>query len=362
MEATTARTFGFFIAVSLLAGPPPCEWVTRIPGPILLKSATTEFDNHLLPYQGALCLASWTGKYWFKKKKAENCTSGKKSGQIAMRKMSNKNCSSGVGVMVDGQRRRALRACAAGRSIHKTPNRRRRKMFWKSSLFVRREFLMSSRIVLRRARGRGGVSAGSPGSDRKHRHYLPVELLTCRTRLKRTKGAGVLDDRPADGETALLLDNQWLPLAGATHYPGTGQFRRRRYGHQQSGHLRSLKPRPTGQTFTGIMPTFSIRSPRPTRKLPLVLWHGAGQFSKHGKQRRTAEKVTRTSSCAEGSGSMSSTSHGAVARGAARCPSPLRLRRTSSCGSTFSVGVWPDFFPRCSSPATQKPSINISAP
>src|SRR2546423_8817541 len=38
--ATTARIFGFFVAV-IQPGPPLCECVTRIPGPILSQRADT---------------------------------------------------------------------------------------------------------------------------------------------------------------------------------------------------------------------------------------------------------------------------------------------------------------------------------
>src|SRR5690554_2542603 len=56
--ATIALTFSFLMAV-YQPGPPPWEWVTRIPGPILSKSADTASETTAAskgPVLGVICL------------------------------------------------------------------------------------------------------------------------------------------------------------------------------------------------------------------------------------------------------------------------------------------------------------------
>jgi len=61
-----------------------------------------------------------------------NCTASKYFGHRPMRNWLNQSCSSGVGLIVASTRLRAA-APRRGWSINTTPNRRRRKMFWKPS-------------------------------------------------------------------------------------------------------------------------------------------------------------------------------------------------------------------------------------
>ena len=63
--------------------------------------------------------------------------------------------------------------------------------------------------------------------------------------------------------------------------PGTGELRGRRDDDASPGVFDPLKPTaPAGQTYRGDHAYAFYQIPQNPRKLPLVLWHGAGQFSK----------------------------------------------------------------------------------
>ena len=69
-----ARTFLFLIAVRQ-PSPPLCEWVTRMPGPILLKSAETASVftcTSYGPVLGTICRKNWLSASGSR----ENCTPG----------------------------------------------------------------------------------------------------------------------------------------------------------------------------------------------------------------------------------------------------------------------------------------------
>jgi hypothetical protein len=75
-----------------------------------------------------------------------------------------------------------------------------------------------------------------------------------------------------------------------------------------------------GQTLHGDHAYVFYQVPTNARRLPLVMWHGHGQSGKTWERRPTAARDSRPSFCGADSRCTSSTSRGAAARLAARCP------------------------------------------
>src|SRR5512137_2611566 len=97
---TMARTFRLLITVSQ-PNPPPREWETSTPGPVLLNNAATASAITLVS-KGPIFGVIWR-KNWFKDSASRgNWTPGKKSGQMPSRKKLNQYCSSGIAVILPG--------------------------------------------------------------------------------------------------------------------------------------------------------------------------------------------------------------------------------------------------------------------
>ena len=69
--------------------------------------------------------------------------------------------------------------------------------------------------------------------------------------------------------------------SSAPLYPGAGQLRRRRHAWSRAlARSTPIKRSPAGQTFHGDHAYVFYQVPVNARTLPLVMWHGFGQFSK----------------------------------------------------------------------------------
>ena len=138
----------------------------------------------------------------------------------------------------------------------------------------------------------------------------------------------------ANGKTApLIIKEQGSFAVGGTVISNPGAFD-------------PYKPTPEGQTFHGDHAYVFYQVPVNARKLPLVLWHGAGQFSKTWET---------TPDGREGYQSIFLRRGFAVyvidqpRRGdAGRSTLPITITPTpddQTWFNTFRVGIWPNFFP-----------------
>ena len=147
--------------------------------------------------------------------------------------------------------------------------------------------------------------------------YLVIALHTATSMLASTNAMAGQISKP---EPLVILEQGSFAVGGTeVTVPGTFDPR---------------KPRtPAGQTYHGDHAYVFYQIPVDARKYPLVMWHGYGQFSETGRQRRTAERVFRPSSCAAVFPFISSTSRAVAMPGAAR------LRRRSSPPRMNSFGL-----------------------
>jgi hypothetical protein len=131
----------------------------------------------------------------------------------------------------------------------------------------------------------------------------------------------------------LVIDTQGSFAVGGTVIKNNGTFD-------------PLKPSPEGQTFHGDHAYVSYQIPANARRLPLVLWHGAGQFSKTWET---------TADGREGFQNIFLRRRFGVyvldqpRRGrAGRSTLPITLTPTPDeqfLFGIFRLGIWPDFFP-----------------
>ena len=102
-----------------------------------------------------------------------------------------------------------------------------------------------------------------------------------------------------------------------------------------------------GQTLHGDHAYVFYQVPANARRLPLVMWHGIGQFSKTWETTPDGREGYQTIFLRRGFGGLSSsTSRAAAGRDGAR--STARSAATpdeQNWFGTFSLGIWPDFFP-----------------
>ena len=115
---------------------------------------------------------------------------------------------------------------------------------------------------------------------------------------------------------------------------------------KNAGTFDPYKPGPDGQTFHGDHAYVAYQIPANARKLPLVLWHGAGQFSKTWET---------TPDGREGFQNIFLRRRFGVyvidqpRRGrAGRSTQPITITPTPDeqfWFGIFRIGIWPDFFP-----------------
>ena len=132
---------------------------------------------------------------------------------------------------------------------------------------------------------------------------------------------------------------------------------------QSPGAFDAYKPAPpAGQTFRGDHGYAFYQIPPNARKLPLVLWHGAGQFSKTWETTPDGREGYQTIFLRRGFGvyTIDQPRRGNAGRSMVEssiAPTPDE----QFWFGMFRIGLWPDYFRACSSRRTPKRSINISA-
>src|SRR5687767_3040994 len=158
--------------------------------------------------------------------------------------------------------------------------------------------------------------------------------------------------KPAAGKAPIVLADQGSFAVGGAVLTNPGTFD-------------PLNPTPAGQTIHGDHAYVQYQIPVKARRLPLVMWHGGGQFSKTWETTPDGREGYQNIFCAAASPPTSSTSHAAAARAAPRNSLRDSLRpdrlasRASSSVSASACG--PTTFPACSSRAIQRRSINGGA-
>lgn len=103
---------------------------------------------------------------------------------------------------------------------------------------------------------------------------------------------------------------------------------------------------PEGQTFHGDHAYISYQIPDNARKLPLVFWHGIGQFSKTWETTPDGREGFQTIFLRRGFGVylINQPRRGNAGRSAVKATiTPAPDEQEWFC--TFRLGVWPDFFP-----------------
>ena len=128
---------------------------------------------------------------------------------------------------------------------------------------------------------------------------------------------------------------------------GAGQFCRRRNGDHAPRHLRSHEAQaPDGQTFHGDHAYVFYQIPVNARKFPLVLWHGAGQFSKTWETTPDGREGFQNIFLRRGFGVYVIDQ---PRRGnAGRSTLPMTITPTPDEQTWFNIfrlGIWPDYLP-----------------
>jgi hypothetical protein len=131
----------------------------------------------------------------------------------------------------------------------------------------------------------------------------------------------------------LTIEEQGSFAVGGTVITNAGKFDPR-------------KPAPDGQTFRGDHAYVFYQKPKDARKLPLVLWHGAGQFSKTWETTADGREGYQTIFLRRRFGVyvIDQPRRGNAGRStvaAAIAPTPDE----QFWFGMFRIGVWPDYFP-----------------
>jgi Alpha/beta hydrolase family len=110
-------------------------------------------------------------------------------------------------------------------------------------------------------------------------------------------------------------------------------------------------PPPDGQTFRGDHAYVQFQIPPNARKLPLVLWHGGGQFSKTWESTPDGREGYQTIFLRRGFAvyMLDQARRGRAGRstvGTTITPTP----NEQALFNTFRLGIWPDFFPNVQFP------------
>lgn len=112
------------------------------------------------------------------------------------------------------------------------------------------------------------------------------------------------------------------------------------------GKFDHLRPTPDGQTFHGDHAYVTYQLPVKARQLPLVMWHGIGQFSKTWETTPDGREGYQTIFLRRGFGVYLIDQ---PRRGnAGRSTQPATIQPTpdeQGWFGTFRLGIWPDFFP-----------------
>ena len=138
---------------------------------------------------------------------------------------------------------------------------------------------------------------------------------------------------PPDQAKPLMIQEQGSFAVGGTVIQSTGAFD-------------PLNPSSGGQTLHGDHARVFYQIPVKARKLPLVMWHGFGQFSKTWETTPDGREGYQNLFLRRGFATylIDQPRRGAAGRGAAGTminPTPDDQRWFN----TFRVGIWPDYFP-----------------
>ena len=144
--------------------------------------------------------------------------------------------------------------------------------------------------------------------------------------------AGAMAAETGEGEP-LVIQEQGSFAVGGTVTKNAGTFD-------------PYKPSPAGQTFHGDHAYVSFQIPVSARKLPLVLWHGAGQFSKTWETTPDGREGFQNIFLRRRFGVyvLDQPRRGR----AARSTQPITITPTPDeqfWFGIFRIGIWPDFFP-----------------
>ena len=112
---------------------------------------------------------------------------------------------------------------------------------------------------------------------------------------------------------------------------------------QNPGTFNPITRTPEGQTFHGDHAYITYQIPVDTRELPMVFWHGIGQFSKTWKQPRWARRI-QSIFLRRGFGVYLITQPRRGNAGRSTVPATINpVPDEQEWFSTFRLGVWPDF-------------------
>lgn len=189
-------------------------------------------------------------------------------------------------------------------------------------------------------------SSSEPEGDSERRGTLAMNSIKSSDRLKRQRlsavlgliSAGVLASANAlAAETGkpvpLVIQEQGSFAVGGTVTTNAGTFD-------------PYKPTDAGQTFRGDHAHVFYQIPVNARKFPLVLWHGAGQFSKTWETTPDRRDGYQNIFLRRGFGvyAIDQPRRG----GAGRSTLPMTIAPTSDeqfCFNIFRLGIWPTLFP-----------------
>lgn len=113
-----------------------------------------------------------------------------------------------------------------------------------------------------------------------------------------------------------------------------------------AGTFNPANPTPEGQTFHGDHACVFYQIPPNARKLPLVLWHGMGQFSKTWETTPDGREGYQTLFLRRGYGVyvIDQPRRGRAGRSAVQA-AVTPVADEQKWFNLFRVGIWPDFFP-----------------
>jgi hypothetical protein len=112
------------------------------------------------------------------------------------------------------------------------------------------------------------------------------------------------------------------------------------------GKFDHLRPTPDGQTFHGDHAYVTYQLPVKARQLPLVMWHGIGQFSKTWETTPDGREGYQTIFLRRGFGVYLITQPRRGNAGRSTQPGTIQpVPDEQGWFGTFRLGIWPDFFP-----------------
>lgn len=115
-----------------------------------------------------------------------------------------------------------------------------------------------------------------------------------------------------------------------------------------------IKPTPEGQTFHGDHAYVFYQIPENARKLPLVLWHGYGQFSKTWETTADGREGYQNIFLRRGYGIYVLDQPRRGRAGRSTQPATIEpVADEQKWFNTFRVGMWPDYFPGVQFPRDQ---------